>query len=183
MKNCHAWAFGVTPPFSAGYHHRRAGRLGVAWPARNGFVKMNRTCCWGLAFYLAAASALLAADKRPVIYVADRDSAQITANGATTEITGGGTGNSMAAAIKDLNRSCPQADVTLSRQSADYVLLVGDTHGFPGEKDKQAVVATADGKVVFSGGTRLLESAVKDACGAIVKDWSKRSSAQAAPPK
>lgn len=143
-----------------------------------------RTHGWVLALYLCAASTLLAADKKPVVFVADRDSAQITSSGNTTEVTGGGSGNSMTAAtIKDLNRTCPQADVTLNRQSADYVLLVGDTHGFPGEKDKQAVVATADGKVVFSSSARLLDSAVKDACGALVKDWSKRSSAQAAPLK
>ena len=150
-----------------------------------GFRMMNRTYLWGLALYLAASTSLLAADKKPVIYVADRDSAQITSNGDTTQVTGGGSGNSMTAAtIKDLNRTCPQADITLNRQSADYVLLVGDTHGFPGEKDKQAVVATAaDGKVIFSSSARLLESAVKDACGAIVKDWSKHSSAQAALPK
>ena len=145
---------------------------------------MNRAYFWGLAFYLAAASALLAADKRPVIYVANRDSAQITSNGDTTEISGAGAGNSITAAtIRDVNRVCPDADVTLNRQSANYVLLVGDTHGFPGEKDKQAVVATADGKVVYSGSARLLESAVKDACSAIVKDWPKYSQAPAAATK
>ena len=145
---------------------------------------MKQAYCWGLAFYLAAASTLLATDKKPVIFVADRDSAQITASGNTTEVTGGGSGNSMTAAtIKDLNRTCAQADVSLNRQSADYVLVVGDTHGFPGEKDKQAVVATADGKVLFSSSARLLENAVKDACSAIVKDWSKRTSAQAEPLK
>ena len=156
----------------------------VAWPARNGVRKMNRTYCWGLAFYLAAATALLAGDKRPVIYVANHDSAQITSSGDTTNVSGEGAGNSITAAtIKDVNRSCPEADVTLNRQSADYVLLVGDTHGFPLEKDKQAVVAAADGKVLFSGSARLLESAVKDACGAIAKDWSERTSAPAALPK
>jgi len=144
--------------------------------------EMKLTFCWGVVLYLCATGAVVAAEKKPIVFVADRDSAQITSNGGTTEISGGGSGNSMAAAtIKDLNRTCPQTEVTLKRQSADYVLLVGDTHGFPGEKDKQAVVATADGKVVFSGGARLLESAVKDACSAIVKDWSKRSSAQPSP--
>jgi hypothetical protein len=71
--------------------------------------------------------------------------------------------------------TCPEAEVTLFRSSADYVLMVGDTHGFPLEKDKQAVVATSDGKVFFSTSARLLGSAVKDVCSAILKDWSQRS--------
>jgi hypothetical protein len=130
----------------------------------------------------AASTLLLAAEKKPVIFVAEKDSAQITSSSNATDVTGGGSGNAMTAAtIKDLNRSCPEADVTLYRRSADYVLMVGDTHGVPLEKDKQAVVATADGKVFFSTSARLLESAVKDACSAIVKDWSKRSTAKAAP--
>jgi hypothetical protein len=130
----------------------------------------------------AASTLLLAAEKKPVVFVAEKDSAQITSSSHTSEVTGGGSGNAMTAAtIKDLNRSCPEADVTLYRRSADYVLMVGDTHGVPLEKDKQAVVATADGKVFFSTSARLLESAVKDACSAIVKDWSKRATATAEP--
>lgn len=144
-----------------------------------------KTYCLAVVPYVCAASTLLlAAEKKPVVYVADRNSAQITSNDDTTQVNGGGSGSSMTAAtIKDLNRTCPQAEITLNRQSADYVLLVGDTHGFPLEKDQQAVVATADGKVVFSTSARLLGNAVKDACGAIVKDWSQHSTANAGPPQ
>ena len=131
--------------------------------------------------YLGAASTLLlAADKKPAVFVANRNSAQFTASGDTTQVSGEGSGNSISAAtIKDLNQTCPEAVVTLNRNSADYVLIVGDTHGFPMERDKQAVVATADGKVVFSTAARLLGNAVKDACGAIVKDWSQHPPAKA----
>jgi hypothetical protein len=140
---------------------------------------VKRFYCWGVAVYLAAASTLLAADKKPAVFVAERDSAQITSSGDTAGITGGGSGNSITAAtIKDLNHSCPDATVTLDRRSADYVLIVGDTHGFPLERDKQAVVASADGKVVFTTAARLLGNAVKDACGAIVENWPAQSSAK-----
>src|SRR5690348_11198635 len=116
---------------------------------------------------LLTGSVLLAVDKKPAIYVADRNSAQITSSGDTTQVSGEGSGNSVTAAtIKDLNQTCREANVTLNRTSADYVLIVGDTHGFPGEKDKQAVLATADGSVVYSGSARLLGNAVKDACTA-----------------
>jgi hypothetical protein len=142
-----------------------------------------KTFCWAIVLYLCAASTLLlAGDKKPAIFVANRNSAQFTAAGDTTQVSGEGSGNSITAAtIKDLNRSCPEADVTLNRKTADYVLIVGDTHGFPLEKDQQAVLATADGKVIYSGSARLLGNAVKDACGAMMKDWSQRSTAQASP--
>jgi hypothetical protein len=133
-----------------------------------------------IVYAIAASTLLLAKDKKPVVYVADKNSAQVTSTDDSAEVTGGGSGNSTTAAtIKDLNRSCPEADVTLYRSSANYVLIVGDTHGFPGEKDKQAVVATSDGRVFFSSSARLLGNAVKDACGAIVKDWSQRPEAKA----
>ena len=140
-----------------------------------------KTFCWAVVLYLGAASTLLlAADKKPAVFVANRNSAQFTASGDTTQVSGEGSGNSISAAtIKDLNQTCPEAVVTLNRNSADYVLIVGDTHGFPMERDKQAVVATADGKVVFSTAARLLGNAVKDACGAIVKDWSQHPPAKA----
>ena len=137
-------------------------------------------CCGVFLFVLMASMALLAADKKPAIFVANRNSAQFTSSGDTTQVSGEGSGNSITAAtIKDLNQACPDADVTLNRKSADYTLIVGDTHGFPGEKDKQAVLATADGKVIYSGSARLLGNAVKDACGAMLKNWSQRSTAQA----
>ena len=142
---------------------------------------MSRTlhCVLFVVVFLTS-TLLLAGDKKPAIYVADRNSAQITSSGDTTQVSGEGAGNSTTAAtIKDLNQSCPQAAVTLNRNAADYTLIVGDTHGFPMEKDKQAVLATADGSVVYSGSARLLGNAVKDACAAMMKNWSQRSSAQA----
>lgn len=69
--------------------------------------------------------------------------------------------------------------MTLNRKSADYMLIVGDTPGFPLEKDQQAVLATTDGKVIYSGSARLLGNAVKDACSAMQKNWSQRSATQA----
>ena len=128
---------------------------------------------------LLTGSVLLAVDKKPAIYVADRNSAQITSSGDTTQVSGEGSGNSVTAAtIKDLNQTCREANVTLNRTSADYVLIVGDTHGFPGEKDKQAVLATADGSVIYSSSARLLGNAVKDVCGAMMKNWSQHSAPQ-----
>ncbi len=136
--------------------------------------------CALIAVLLLTGTLLLAADKKPAIYVADRNSAQITSSGDTTQVSGEGSGNSTTAAtIKDLNQSCPQAVVTLNRKSADYTIIVGDTHGFPGEKDKQAVLATSDGSVIYSGSARLLQNAVKDACGAMLKNWSQHPTAQA----
>lgn len=133
-----------------------------------------------LVFLLTAGTLLAASDKKPAIFVANRNSAQFTSSGETTQVSGEGSGNSVtAAAIKDLNQACPAAVVTLNRKSADYVLIMGDTHGFPMERDKQAVLATADGKVIYSGAARLMGNAVKDACGAMMKDWSQRSTAQA----
>jgi hypothetical protein len=144
---------------------------------------LKRAFGWAVFVFLSTASTtLIASDKKPVVFVADKNSVQLTSTDQITEVSGGGSGNAMTTAtIKDMNRTCPAADVTLYRKSADYVLMVGDTHGFPMEKDKQAVVAAADGRVLYSASARLLGSAVKDACNAIVKDWSQRSTAKAMP--
>lgn len=141
---------------------------------------MSRISCrLFLAVLLLASTLLLATDKKPAIYVADRNSAQTTSSGDTTQVSGEGSGNSVTAAtIKDLNQTCREANVTLNRKSADYVLIVGDTHGFPGEKDKQAVLATADGSVIYSSSARRLGNAVKDVCSAMMKNWSQHPTAQ-----
>ena len=155
----------------------------MQWVSGKWGPDMRRAYCYGLfLLLLMAGTAALAADKKPAIFVANRNSAQFTSSGDTTQVSGEGSGNSITAAtIKDLNQTCPGADVTLNRKSADYVLIVGDTHGFPGEKDKQAVLATTNGNVIFSSSARLLGNAVKDICGAMLKNWSQRSTAQAAP--
>lgn len=146
-------------------------------------MELRDASCRIFSFLLIASTLLAAADKKPTIYVADRNSAQITSSGDTTQVSGEGSGNSMTTAtIKDLNQSCPRAEVTLNRKAADYVLMVGDTHGLPLEKDQQAVLARANGNVIYSGSARLLGNAVKDACGAMMKDWSQRSNAKNSQP-
>ena len=72
--------------------------------------------------------------------------------------------------IKNFSEKCKGAVVTMSRAKADYIVLF-DHEGGKGaaRKDNKIAVFLADGDLVYSGSTRTLGNAVKDACRAIAE--------------
>ncbi len=133
--------------------------------------------------------------EKSYVYVTDSQSWEMTGgwysqsslHGSFTEGTGTVSGSSHGAGhisggarpqtvevIKTLNQRCPELVVTIDRARASYVILF-DHEGGKGllrNKDKIAV-ANRSGDVIFSGSTRSLGNAVKDACDAIGNDTEK----------
>ncbi len=74
--------------------------------------------------------------------------------------------------IKAFRKTCPSITITARQDNADYSVLVADDGSGAGRKGRSAVVSTASGDVVFASSARALGSAVKNACGAIERDWA-----------
>lgn len=127
----------------------------------------------------ALASGLLAADK-PRIFVTDSNSWQMSGgftaassngNGAASGHFSGGARPQTVEIIKTFGEKCPAVVVTMDKAQAQYVVLF-DREGGKGialKHDKIAIFKST-GDVVFSGSTRSVGNAVKDACEAIAKN-------------
>jgi hypothetical protein len=128
-----------------------------------------------LAFSVCFAAQESVSKPRPRIYVTDSNSWTLSGSFAASNGKGGGTVSGGAAPqtveiIKNFNQHCPAVTVTIDRTKARFIVL------FDHEGDKGAAlrrnkisVFGSDGDIVYSGSTRSLGNAVKDACDAISK--------------
>jgi hypothetical protein len=83
-----------------------------------------------------------------------------------------GTG-SRAESINHLNKRCPELTVTLDQEKAAYIIVHDDTGAGPGRKPQKVAVSNREGDVIYSGATRSIGNAMKDACNAIRTDVKK----------
>jgi hypothetical protein len=121
---------------------------------------------------LLLATALLSAD--PVrILVTDSQSWKLSGGFAMKDGTGGGSFSGGARpqtieVIKNFSEKCKGSVVTMDRAKADYVVLF-DHEGGKGaaRKDNKIAVFNTDGDLLYTGSTRTLGNAVKDACRVI----------------
>lgn len=111
--------------------------------------------------------------EKPRIFVTDSDSWQITGGfGAKADAAGGAvTGGARPQTVeimKTVGENCPKAMVTIRQENADYVLIL-EHEGGKGiaKKDNKVALFNKDGDMVYSGSTRSLGNAVKDACKVI----------------
>lgn len=65
------------------------------------------------------------------------------------------------------NKHCRNLTITINRKRADYVIVHDDTGAGPGRKPQKIAVFGKTGDLIYSGATRRVSSAVKDACNAI----------------
>ena len=118
----------------------------------------------------------MSAAEKTRIFVTDSKSWEVSggfgagANGGAGAASGGArpqTGEIM----KTFGERCPQLTVTINKERADYIILL-DHEGGKGlaRKDNKVAVFDGEGDMVYSGSTRSLGNAVKDACKAIMKD-------------
>ena len=112
----------------------------------------------------------LSDDGQLMVYVTDSKSWQSTGSFSFGQSGGGGysTGGARpqtAEIIKTFRERCPEIAVTNQRERADYVVLL-DHEGGKGwiRKDNKVAVFRSDGMSIYSGSTRTLGNAVKDAC-------------------
>lgn len=128
-----------------------------------------------LVLLLLALTVPLAASEKPRVFITDSNSWEMSggfgASGGTAagRVSGGARPQS-AEIMKTFGERCPEVIVTNRQEKADYVILL-DHEGGKGyaRKDNKVVVFNKDGDMIFSGSTRALGNAVKDACSAIMK--------------
>jgi hypothetical protein len=140
---------------------------------------MKYVCVAISLFVLLATS--FAADK-PRVFITDSKSWEMAGGGGGTSGgfgTGvqGGARPQTAEIIKTFGERCPDVTVNNKQDRAGYVILL-DHEGGKGlvRKDNKVVVFNGDGDSILSHSTRSLGNSVKDACEAIIKDWSARGS-------
>ena len=117
------------------------------------------------------------ADNQLLIYVSDSDSwsmsggfagAWDSTGGAVAGVSRGGASPQTAEIIKTFRERCPDLEATMEKEKADYFVIL-DHEGGKGwiRNDNKVVVFDSTGISVYSGSTRSLGNAVKDACNEI----------------
>ena len=117
------------------------------------------------------------ADNQLLIYVSDSDSWSMSGGfagggsstvGAVAGVTSGGARPQTAEIIKTFRERCPDLEATMEKEKADYFVIL-DHEGGKGwiRNDNKVVVFDSAGISVYSGSTRSLGNAVKDACNEI----------------
>ena len=117
------------------------------------------------------------ADNQLLIYVSDSDSWSMSGGfagggGSTVEavagVTSGGARPQTAEIIKTFRERCPDLEATMEKEKADYFVIL-DHEGGKGwiRNDNKVVVFDSTRISVYSGSTRSLGNAVKDACNEI----------------
>ncbi len=117
------------------------------------------------------------ADNQLLIYVLDSDSWSMSGGfagrgnstrGAVTGGTSGGARPQTAEIIKTFRERCPDLEATMEKEKADYFIILDHEGGKRIlRNDNKVVVFDSTGTSVYSGSTRSLGNAVKDACNEI----------------
>lgn len=139
--------------------------------------KLVITICLLVIFMLVCAQAQ--EPKKTRVYVIDSTSWSMSgASGAGTTNGSFGGGGSLsggarpqtAEIIKTFNDNCPQVTITSKKENADFLIHLDHEGGkWIALRDNKVVVFNRDGDAIYSGSTRSLGNAVKDACQAILK--------------
>lgn len=128
-----------------------------------------------LGFGLAGAAQDSSRD-RIRVFITDSKSWEISGGFGVADGTGAGSGSGgarpqTAEIIKTFGERCPVITVNLKQDKADYIVLLDHEGGKdPIRRDNKVVVFNKEGDSIYSGSTRMLGNAVKDACSAIRKD-------------
>ena len=116
-----------------------------------------------------------AADNQLLIYVSDSDSWSMSGafgggGGVVAGVSRGGASPQTAEIIKTFRERCPDLEVTMEKEKADYFVIL-DHEGGKNllRSDNKVVVFDSTGTSAYSGSTRSLGNAVKDACNEIRK--------------
>ena len=122
---------------------------------------------------LLAATALSAQEERPRVFITDSDSWETSGevfgrdDGLIGETRGGARPQTVEI-MKTFAERCSTVTVNRYLDAADFVVVLdheGGKHFF--RRDNKVAVFTDNGDLIYSGSTRSLGNAVKDACVAI----------------
>jgi hypothetical protein len=118
-------------------------------------------------------------ENRIRVFVADSHSWSIGGGAGVSSGSGGvslsgGARPQTAEIMKTFGERCTAVTVTMKQDSADYVVILDHEGGKePLLHDNKVAVFNRDGDMIYSGSTRVLGNAVKNACVAITKDLGK----------
>ena len=129
------------------------------------------------ALFLIAVAGLAAPAQKPRVFITESAAPQVSGDAAVGDVKGslafiGGTSPQNIEVMKAFVRYCPAVIVTAVRDKADYLVRLDHeainpttpfTHG-----NKVAVFNKND-DLMYTNSTRILSSAVKDACAAIAE--------------
>ncbi len=83
----------------------------------------------------------------------------------------GGARPQTAEIMKTFSERCMSTTVTIKRDNADYVVVLDHEGGKEiVRRDNKIAVFDKNGDMIYSGSTRILGNAVKDACSAIERN-------------
>ena len=125
---------------------------------------------WVAAFAIAATGA-----ERPRVFITDSQSWQVSGGVGIDAATGGGSVSGGARPqrveiMKTFSQRCPGVNITMSQEKADFVVLLDHEGGKElVQRDNKVAVFNRDQDMIYTGSTRSLGNAVKDACAAILK--------------
>ncbi len=118
-------------------------------------------------------------DAKVRIYILESQSWQVSGSAGTVDGGGGGgiSGGARpqtAEIMETFTERCPSCTVTMDKTKADYSVRLEHEGGkMTILRDNKVIVFNRDGDLIYSGSTRSLGNAVKDACSAIEKDRRK----------
>lgn len=131
----------------------------------------------GLALLLFGTSFLAAAAEKPRVFVTESAAPQATGDASAGDARGslsfsGGTSPQNVEVMKAFARYCPSVVVTANRDKAEYMVQLDHeainpttpfTHG------NKVAVFNKNEDLIYSNSTRILRTAVKDACAAMAR--------------
>jgi hypothetical protein len=121
-----------------------------------------------------------AQDSKVRVFITDSNSWEMSGGfGAGTDaaagVASGGARPQTAEIMKTFQERCPSVQVNLKKENADYVVLLDHEGGKElVRRDNKIAIFDKNGDMIYSGSTRMLGNAVKDACEAIERDRNRR---------
>jgi hypothetical protein len=124
---------------------------------------------------LLAVAALAAPAQKPRVFITESAAPQVSGDAAVGDMKGSlaftsGTSPQNIEVMKGFLRYCPAVIVTADREKADYIVRL-DHEGInpttPFTHGNKVAVFDTDEDLIYTNSTRILSSAVKDACAAI----------------
>ncbi len=144
-------------------------------------MKMKPVAILTVLIVFASAAVAMGQDAKVRVFILDSQSWEVS-GGIGVSRDGGGGGASggarpqTAEIMKTFAERCPSCTVTAEKTRADYLVRLEHEGGKALIlRDNKVVVFNKDGDLIFSGSTRSLGNAVKDACAAIGKDTTNRT--------
>lgn len=136
---------------------------------------MNANRPLSIAFALLFGTALYAA-KKPRVFVTESKAPELSGTAAVGETKGtlafaGGTSSYNTKVVHAFSQTCPGAVVTSDREKAQYVIRLDHEEINPTSvfiPPNIVAVFNHNKELIYSGTTRRLRTAVKEACNAIL---------------